>query len=378
MSLNLDDISTSSNENKRKEGTGIMDFLNKDISFSKSISDKKKLEFFSELSILLSSGVDLRSSLDIIVSEQTKDKDRELYQQICNTVIDGENFSTALKKTDKFSLYEYYTVQIGEESGNLAPVLKELSIYFDKKQALRRKVVNAVSYPAIVLSMTLLAMIFMMNFLVPMFVDIFKRFDAELPALTQTIISISNFFGSYGLTTLLLLIMVIVFIYAIRQNAKVQKLFSVLLIKMPFIGSYVRLVFLQRFFQAMSMLTSAHTPVVTALNMVKKMVNLSIAKEELGEIEQKIISGMLLNEAMNGSILFTSRIQALVKVGEEVNQLGNIFSNLNDQLRQQLDYKVSMLSNVMEPFLIIFVGGLVAVILIAMYLPMFQMSTAIH
>lgn len=355
------------------------ELMNKNISFfGKTISDKRKEYFYSEMYILISSGVDMKTAFDIMEEQAENEQLRQLYSYINQQVISGANLSDALHSSGHFSQYEYHSLRIGEESGQLVAVLKSLHEYFDIKVKQTRKLVNSLSYPVLVLFVALATVFFMLHVMVPMFVDVFSRFDAELPALTRMIIKISNLLSAYALFFVLVIILLAIFIYKYRHKRMFRKYSSLIILKLPVIGNISKLVYQQRFFHAMSLLISARTPVLHAIQLVNKMISFYSLEEDLMKIEKSILSGMSLNESMKGSVFFDKRVISIIKVAEEVNQLDAIFANLNSRMTDDLNQKMAVLNSLLEPILIIFVGILVAIILIAMYLPMFQLSTTIY
>lgn len=373
-------IQISQNNIPREDGKdfNIMSLLNKDISFSKELPLKKKERFYSELHVLLSSGVDIKTALDIIVEEQQKKNDIELFSSIAEKVLRGMSLSEALQHTGKFTPYEYFSIEIGEESGRIVAVLEELASYFNRRITQKRKLVNSFSYPLMVLCIALAAVVFLLNFLVPMFADVFTRFGAELPALTQAVLNISDFMKAYIGLFFLFIIMIVSVLLVIRKRPAFKRISSRMLISIPVIGKLLRLSYLERFFGTMALLLSSRTPVMRSIALTKQMISFYVFQEELGNIEKHILAGVPLHKGMEDSLFFDKRTVALVKVAEEVNRLDSIFGKLNAQIADELEHKMGMLSNFMEPILIIFVGILVAVILIAMYLPMFQLSSAIY
>ena len=186
-------------KNVQVQGKNPLDFLNKDIKlFNSGLSDKKKERFYSEMTILFTAGVDVKTALELIEEEQTKNSDKELFGKIREMVIEGRSISSAIEQTGKFSAYEYYSLQIGEESGKLSEVLKDLAGFFAGKIKQKRQIVNALSYPSVILLTAFGAIFFMMRFVVPMFADIFKRFKGDLPAITKLVIRISGWFADYS------------------------------------------------------------------------------------------------------------------------------------------------------------------------------------
>jgi type IV pilus assembly protein PilC len=357
----------------------ILSVLNKDIRLGVgALKDRKKESFYSELHVLLSSGIDIRTALDIVVEEQTSEQDKKLFTTIKADVIGGAGLSDAIRETGKFSNYEYYSLRIGEESGRIKDVLSDLTIYFSKKIKQRRQLTSALTYPIMVMVTAILAVGFMLNYIVPMFMDVFKRFNGEMPALTRMIISVSTFFKAYTWLMLLVAITITVTLFAVRKQEYFRARTSVLLIKMPLFGEIVKKLYLSRYCQSMSLLLSARTPMLRSLQLVRHMIGFYPFEKALEIMESDILHGKLLHQSMAQFDLFDTRIISLVRVAEEVNQLDLIFTRLNAQYSDELEHKISMLSSLLEPVMIIVVGVLVAVILIAMYLPLFQLSTSIY
>lgn len=354
-----------------------LDFLNKDIKlFSKKFSDQKKESFYSELYILLSSGIDIKSSFEIIISQQKKEEDKKVFTTLYDGIIEGKSLSDAMEETDKFTPYEYFSLKIGEESGKIIDVLKELTTYFNKKIKQRRQLVGALTYPIIVLVTAILAVFFMMRFIVPMFVDVFKRFQGELPALTKKIIDISNFITQSTGEMFTILIVLVIMYFIFRKKEAYRKYSTNIMLRLPLFGEIIRKVYITKFCQAMALLMSSKTPMLKSMQLIKEMIAFYPFEQAIEGIRKDILYGKALHECMNEYSLFDKRMIYLTKVAEEVNQLDRIFEQLNIQYTEELEHRVSMISNLLEPILIIGVGLLVALILISMYLPLFQLSTS--
>ncbi len=268
----LDNSHKTKNEAETSAGN-IFSFLQKDIHiFKNELSDKKKERFYSELKILFAAGVDLRAALDLIVEEQTKNKDKQLFQTIRTNVVEGAGLSEAIRKTSMFSLYEYYTIQIGEETGHLAEVLSDLSSYFSGKITQKRQVINALSYPLLVLATALGAIFFMLKYVVPMFADVFKRFNSELPPLTKFIIKISGAFSTYTLYPFLFLLGMGVVAYNQKKKQWFRQYSSAIILKLPVVGEMVSKVYLERFCRSMNLLIASRTQLVNAIDLSAKMI----------------------------------------------------------------------------------------------------------
>lgn len=362
---------------KNTEPTDIFAFLNKDIElFGSGLSDKKKEAFYIEMSILLSAGVDIKTALEIIYEEQTKAKEKTLFGTLKDNIIAGSTLSDAIKNSGKFSDYEFFSLQIGEESGKLALVLQQLAAFYQSKIKQRRQLVSALSYPVLVLSTSFGAIFFMMNFIVPMFADIFKRFGGNLPTITQVIVSVSEVVNAYILYVFLIIIGTVIFLYTQKQKVWYQKWSAMIIIKIPLMGDLIKKIYLARFCYSMNLLISSKIPILRALDLIKKMIGFYPIEMALTEIEEDILQGKSLHKSMGEHEVFPKRLVSLVKVGEEVNQLDIFFDKIAKQYTDEIEHQTGLIGSLIEPIMIIFLGLVVGLILIAMYLPLFQLSNS--
>jgi len=366
-------------DSQKTAPTGIIELLNKDISFgSKELADKKKEYLYLELSSLLIAGINLKSSLELITADQEKEKDKLLFGTILSEVTNGSSLSGSLKKSGRFSAYEVFSLQIGEESGKLHEVLQDLAKYFQNKIKQRRKIVSALTYPCIVLLTSFSAVFFMLKFVVPMFGDVFIRFGGKLPYVTEKIISISQALENNFLGFVLIVAFIAAGIFAVRKTDKFRAIASRLLLKIPVIGNLVQKIYLARFCNSMRLLINAKLPLLQAIALIRQMIEYYPIESSLGLIEQDIMNGKPLYQSLQQYDIYPAKMVQLVKVGEETNQLDYFFAKISEQYVEEVEYKTSTLSSAMEPLIIIFLGIIVGGILIAMYLPLFQMSNSFH
>ncbi|HWZ23310.1 MAG TPA: type II secretion system F family protein [Cytophagaceae bacterium] len=375
------DISNYKNVSSSKvEESSLIDKItavfSKDISFgSKELSDKKKESFYHELAILLEAGVDIRSSLEMIAMEQVNQKDKDFFDKLKEDVIAGVIFSEALKNTGKFSLTEYYSIKIGEETGRLITILKDLTEYYVKKIKQKRQLISALTYPCIVLLTSVGAVLFMLNFIVPMFADVFKRFGGKLPWITQMIVNLSTVLGQYIYYMLFLIIAIVTLIYSQRERVWFRKYSAYILLHLPFFGEMFRKIYLAQFCHSMALLVSSRIPLLKALSMVRQMTSFYPIEVSLLQIEKDVMMGMSLNKSMSAYSVYPVRMISLIKVGEEVNQLDTFFGKISKQCNDEVEHQTAVISSLIEPLMILFLGGVVGLILVAMYLPLFQLSS---
>jgi len=343
---------------------------------TKKLKDAKKEEFYSEVFLLLQSGLDLKRSIEIFTNQQSAENVKNIFSGIEEKLIKGSSFSEALRHFPDFSAYEYYSIKIGEESGQLLEVLSELGDFYQRKMKQQKQLVSAFTYPAVILMTAIIAVGFMMNFIVPMFADAFKRFNSNLPGLTQFIVNLSEGFRHYWWLILLILAGVGLAVYSLQKIEEVRIWVGEKIIHVPLFGILLQKIYLARFCQSMALMVTARTPLIVSLDLVGKMVGYLPLEKALKEVSKEIYKGKMLNEAMASKPLFDQRMVSLIKVGEETNKLDVIFKKLYEQYSGEADHHTTMMNALLEPILIVVVGVFVAVILIAMYLPMFKIGNS--
>lgn len=358
---------------------GVIGFLNKDIKFfGNQLKDKKKHNYYTDLHVLLSSGIDIKTSLDIVSADAEKKDERLLFGEIKKDIINGMGLSDAMQNSGRFSTYEIFSIKIGEESGQLSEVVKNLCEFYSKKIEQKRKIVNAFSYPMIVMITAIAAVAFMLNYIVPMFEDVFKRFNnKELPGITQFIIDLSAFFSAHFATGFVLIIAIIITIFSLRKKNWYRNYATRITLRIPVFGEVIRKIYLGRFCMSMELLMNAKVPLINAIRLLKKMIGFYPIELSLDKIDNDLLNGKSLHESMSDFGVYDKRMISLIKVAEEVNRLDEVFGKLKKQYNDDVDYKTNTMGGVLEPFIIIFIGLFVGIILVAMYLPMFQLSTTI-
>ena len=364
-------------QKKKASSFDIDSILKKEISFGASFSNKKKESFYTELYVLLNAGLTLKDALMLIGEEQKKEKDQMLISQIITDLIAGKNFSEAIEELKEFSSYEYHSLRIGEQTGTLQKVAQELGIFYKRKNEQRRIILSALSYPIVVLCTAFLAILFMLQFVVPMFADIFKQNKVELPWITQKIMVASKLFQEYWGIVIVFILSIIVLKQILKNKIWYQKYSSQFLLKLPLIGEFIRKVKIAQFTQAITLLTGAKVPLLNGIQLTKKMIGYYPLEIALEKVENDILQGKSLHQSMGNYKIFDKKMVSLIKVADETNQNETIFKRLTEQYNQEIEYKSKMISATIEPFIILILGVIVATILIAMYLPMFKLSTVI-
>lgn len=376
MGFQLNNIQTTSA--KKTKSSNKESFLKKEINlFGSAFSNKTKEDFYTELGLLLKAGISLKDALDLVENAQKKKQQKAILQSISEEILMGSSLSESLKPKKEFTEYEYYSIKIGEETGTLQQVAEQLGAFYSRKNEQRRNIISALTYPTIILSTAVLVVAFMLSYVVPMFQDIFKQQGVDLPKITEFIIAVSEFFKSYGWLFLLIITLLIASRGLLNKKLWYRRLKDKFILKLPYIGNFIKTIYLSQFTQAVSLLTASKVPLVNSIQLVKKMIGFMPLQDALEVVESDILQGKSLSESLNKHNLFDDKMVALVKVAEETNQNEFIFQRLNSQYTTQVQQKSKLLSTALEPFIIMVVGVLVGVILIAMYLPMFRLSSVL-
>jgi type IV pilus assembly protein PilC len=349
----------------------------KEITFGKIFPDKIKENLYTEFSSLLDSGIDIQRTLTILIEEQEKKRPQQKLEEIQSMLIMGSSLSEALQKSGEFSAYEYQSIRIGEESGKLKQVLESLSTYFSNKVKLKRQLISVFSYPVFVISITFGVLYFMLNSVVPMFEEVFKQFGEDLPWLTQKIVWLSNKFSMFMLLFVTSVSLFTIYFYTQRKEIWFRQASSTFLMKIPVLGQLIKKIYLARFCQSMGLLISSKTPLVQSLELIEEMIGFYPIEKGLQSARKEILRGSTLNESLSKFTIFDRRMISLIKIGEEINQLDKTFERLAKQNNDDIEYQTKLMGTIIEPAIIVLIGGIVGIIMVAMYLPMFNLSNVI-
>jgi type IV pilus assembly protein PilC len=350
--------------------------LNKDIElFSKAFGDKEREAFYGKLHTLLGAGVDIKTALDLVEQAQEKDKRKQVIARLRDGVLEGKYIWQAMQVGGDFPPFEYYSIRIGEETGKLLDVLSDLATFFKDSISQRRKLIGALTYPIVVLSTAAAAIVFMLEFLVPMFADIYKRFGGDLPFVTKMVLNASKGLGSLLWVIVPLILLAGLLIYRFKEHERYRAFTAAFLAKVPVFGELVIKAYLARFCSTMALLISADIPLVQAFEMIGKMIRFYPLEKASAPIQKMLIGGSNLHVSMEKHSVFPKEMVHMIKVGEEVNQLDKMFLRLSEQYSREVAHRTEILNSLIEPLLIIVLGLVIGFILIAMYLPIFQLST---
>ena len=356
--------------------------LKEELKFSwpvfRKFSDKQKEDFYREFSTLIKSGVDFNQALTILSDQQKSKFIQSVYRTINNDVVKGKPLHEAIKNYKYFSAYEYYSIKIGEETRRLSEIFDQLQKFFSRKIRMKRQVVSVLAYPIFVLCITFAVLYFMLNFVVPMFSSIFLQFGKDLPKITQFVVNVSNNFNILFLAILGVVVSVLTAHKFLKNKNLYKNITSNILLRIPYFGNLVKKIYLARFCQSLSLLLSAKTPLITSLELTEKMISFYPLKSAIAQAKKDVLKGETLATSLKKHSFFTPKIISLTTIGEQINELDNMFDGLANQYNNDIEHSTKIIGTILEPIMIVIIGSIVGFIMIAMYSPIFNLSKVIE
>ncbi|CNH84678.1 protein transport protein HofC [Yersinia pekkanenii] len=332
-----------------------------------------------QLATLLQAGLPLVNSLQLLAKEMDAIPWRCLLQEISQQVSQGQSLSEAMARyPHTFPRLYPPVIAIGEQTGNLEQCCIRLVQQQERQQKLQKKVVKALKYPVFVCIIALAVSIVMLVMVLPEFAQIYQSFDTPLPVLTATLLLMSAFLITYGpYIAVLLTLLYIGYWYTRRHQVPVQQWEQRLLLRLPFISTLVRGSCLSQIFQTLAITQHAGLPLTAGLDAALLSINNYAYQQALREIQKQIYQGIPLYTALAQHSLFPPLCPQLVRVGEESGALDVLLEKLASWHQQQTQDLADNLTQMLEPLLMLIIGGIVGTLVIAMYLPIFQLGDVI-
>ena len=349
------------------------------VSRQKRITQADITVFTRQLATMMKAGLPLMQAFDIVAKGHSNASMTKLLMDIRSDIEQGTSMADAFAKHPKyFDRFYSNLVRAGEAGGVLEGLLDKLATYKEKTQAIKKKVKSALTYPAAVVVVAIALVIVMMMFVLPEFGKVYDGMGVALPALTQFMMNISDFFVAYGWLVIIGLIGSVVGFYQwLQRSPKLQKRVDALLLKMPIFGSIVRKATIARWARTTSTLFAAGVPLVEVLDSVAGASGNIIYEEATQEIRSKVNQGISLTSGMLATDLFPNMMVQMASIGEESGALDDMLNKAAEFYEDEVDNAVSQLSSLMEPIIMVVLGGIIGVILVAMYLPLFNLGNVV-
>jgi len=347
-------------------------------SFGK-VKEKDIVVFTRQFATMIDAGLPLVQALDILSTQVENKKFAEVLKQVKFDVEGGSSFADALKKHPKvFSELYVNMVAAGEAGGILDVILARLANYIEKSMKLKRKVKGAMIYPAVVTVVAIVVVTIIMIFVVPTFQKMYAGMGGTLPLPTRIVIAFSDFIGGIGgLIILGIIILCIFFIIYIRRTERGKLVTDKILLSLPVFGNIILKSAVARFTRTLSTLTSSGVPILDGLDITAKTSGNKVLEKAIYEVKKDVAGGKTIAEPLMRVKIFPPMVNHMIAVGESTGALDSMLSKIADFYDDEVDAAVAALTSLIEPFLIVFLGGTVGFIIIAMYMPIFKMGELI-
>jgi type IV pilus assembly protein PilC len=365
--------------NLRRQGIQVQSIKKVRTGGGKKITEKDITIFTRQLAVMMKAGVPLLQAFDIVGRGHANASVAKLLLDIKTDVETGSSLATAFRKYPLyFDNLFCNLVGAGEQAGILDTLLERLATYQEKILEIKGKIKSALFYPISIIVVALVVTAVIMIFVIPVFKDLFKGFGADLPGPTLVVMAISDWFvgnwwwllpGIFGGTWF--------FFYTWKRSATMQRIMDRIALKVPVFGDVIRKACIARWCRTLSTMFAAGVPLVEALDSVAGAAGNFIYFEATKKIQAEVSTGTNLTLAMTNSNDFPSMVLQMAAIGEESGALDAMLSKVADFFEQEVDEAVDSLSSLMEPMIMVVLGGLIGGIVVAMYLPIFKMGQAI-
>lgn len=343
------------------------------------VKSEELVIFSRQLATMVDSGIPLVQALDVLAEQIENPSFRTVVANLRDSIETGSSLSEALSKYPKiFSDLFVNMVKAGETSGMLDDILERLADYLEKTSSLQRKVKSSFIYPALVISMSMLITGVLIFKVVPTFKGIFDTLGGELPAITRALIAFSDL-AVHGSIYLISGVALLCFGFNRLMSTEKGKLqFDKMLLRLPVVGILLRKVSVARFSRTLSTLVKSGVPILGALEIVSRTAGNKVLEVAIDQVRTNIREGENIADPLARSGVFPPMVTRMIAVGEQTGELEKMLSKIADFYEEQVDVAVSGLTSMIEPLIIVFLGVVVGGIVIAMFLPIFQITEMIQ
>lgn len=354
-----------------------IEFLNK--LFKKKVSTLDITIFTRQLATMMKAGVPLVQSFEIVAEGLDNPSMRDVVLGIKGEVEGGNTFAGALRKYPQYFDELFCSlVESGEQSGALETMLDRVAIYKEKSELLKQKIKKAMKYPATVVVVAIIVTIILMVKVVPVFQDLFSSFGADLPAFTQMVVNMSKWMQSYWFILIIGIgALVFGFLEAKQRSRKFRDFLDKTALKLPIFGDLVYKSIIARYSRTLATTFAAGVPLIDALESTAGATNNVIYERAVMRIRDDVATGQQLQFAMRQTQKFPSMAIQMVAIGEESGALDSMLDKVATHFENEVDNAVDGLTSMMEPLIMAVLGVLVGGLVIAMYLPIFQMGSVV-
>ncbi|AAQ61474.1 type II secretion system inner membrane protein GspF [Chromobacterium violaceum] len=332
-----------------------------------------------QLSTLLNAGLTLEKALTAVTEQSENARSRTVLAALRSDILEGKGFAQALSSAPGvFSPLYRSLVQAGEQSGHLDMVMSRLAEYLDKRQNTQQKVTLALAYPAVVTLVAILVVAGLMSYVVPQVVSVFAQTKQSLPFLTRALVACSDFLRQWGVALLIGIAAAAFLIVRALRAPALKRRFHARVLKLPVFGRLFRALNTARMASTLSILVGSGVPLLTALETARGLMTMLPMQDAVADAMAKVREGVSLSRALNASRQFPPVLIHLISSGEASGTLSHMLDRAAQQQEQEVERKLATFTTLMEPLLILVMGGMVLLIVLAIMMPIIDMNQMVH
>ncbi len=376
LSQNIVPISIE--ETKKVSGTNNSSGFDIGSLLEQKIGLDEMIIFSRQMYSLLKAGIPIIRAIKGLSENASHKRFQEILKDIADQLEQGRSLSSAMVKYEKvFTRLTISVVVVGENTGKLDDVFLQLALYFEREQETRKRIQSALRYPTFVLIALAIAMFILNLFVVPVFTQMFERFDTELPIMTRVLIGTSNFFVNYWWLILIVLIATIISVKQYVNSTNGRLKWDKFKLKLPVVGSIIERSLLARYSRSFSMILRAGVPLTAGLSLTADAVDNAHMQMRIKAMRQGIEKGDSLLRVSKNSELFSTLVLQMIAVGEETGRLEQLLEESADYYEREVDFDLKSLTAKIEPILIGFVAVMVLILALGIFTPMWNMMSAV-
>lgn len=330
---------------------------------------RDKVIFFRQLATMIKAGVTLGNALDILRDQTRNPRLKDSIRRVKMSVDSGFSLSGALRTRGEFNTLMVSIVSAGEEGGNLDESLDRLATFLERQDELRRKIVSAVTYPAVVILFAFFILYILVTVVMPRFSQVFKGLNVPLPELTVAVFNFSEWMAEYWYIPLLVFAAFIMSVVMMNKNKNTKPLIDRIKLKLPLVGDIFFKSAMARSNRTLSSLVESGVPILKSLEMTAEVTDNAVIGKAYTALRDAARKGASLGDTAKNISTFPVMIAHMMKVGEETGQLETMLDKVAGWFEMELDEKIKRLTSILEPMLIIVVGGIVAMVAMAIFTP---------
>ncbi|EHK2357083.1 type II secretion system F family protein [Clostridium perfringens] len=350
----------------------------KSFSFNSKVKLKDIAVFCRQFYVMLDSGLSIGKALNILIEQCEKPKLREALIGVNGELKRGETLASSMRKRkDVFPNLLTSMIDAGERSGNLDIILKRMAEYYEKETKIRGKIKSAMIYPIVLGVVAIIAITFILTFVMPTFVQMFEENNVDLPMSTKMVLETSKVLGKYGIIIFLILVTAIILLGKYLKSEEGQYKLSSINLKIPVIKKLTQKIIVSRFTRTMGIVSSSGMSLVTSIEIVASVVGNKIAERELLKVKEKVLKGEGLGDSIMNIKIFPPMLASMVKIGEEAGSLDSILDKTADFYDDELEREIKTATALIEPSMIVLMGIIIGFLLISILTPMFKMYNSI-